>query len=363
MSALDAALEAVDRCIPEPREEDAAIIRAKIRGLLRGYDARWGNAGWETVSTEEEFHLPLVNPETGRESRTFTHAGKYDGIVRWPASGRLLLLEHKTTTDDITDPNAPYWRRLQIDSQVSHYMLANWQSGRKLDGTLYDVLKKPTIRPKDISKADQKLLVTWGTYCGQEVPLHLRDLTRENAELYEIRLYADTLERPDFYFGRRPVNRMDQEIAEFSGELWDIAQALIHARNTNSNFKNDNSCLAYGSACEYLGVCSGIDSFESGRWARAESVHSELEGVGDGRSVLTHSRLKCFQLCRRKHFNRYEIGMKRVDEEDREALFFGHVMHESLRVWFDCFREEVSHGNGNCSPVNAAGECPTPNAQ
>lgn len=350
MTAIQNALAAIDERIPASHQDEAAlIIRAKLRALMMGYHARWTNAGWETIEVESEFHLPIVNPSTGAASRTFTQAGKKDGVVEWPATGRRMLLEHKTTSDDIADINAPYWRRLTIDSQVSHYMLAEWQDGRKLDGTLYDVIKKPTIRPKDITKADQKVLMARGTYCGHQVPIRLRELTRENADLYELRLLADTMERPDFYFGRRTVNRMDSEIGEFAGELWDVGQSILDARNNDRHYRNDASCMAYGTACEYLGVCSGHDSIESDRWQRAESVHAELDGAGDGRSVLTHSRIKCFQTCRRKHYFRYELGVKRRDEEDREALFFGSVFHEALAAWWSCFRKGNSYGDGNAA--------------
>lgn len=347
---LQVALAAIDKRIdPLAADESAMIVRAKIRGLMAGYDARWASVAWETIEVESEFHLPVINPATGSASRTFTQAGKKDGVVVWPASGKRLLLEHKTTSDDITDANAPYWRRLTIDSQVSHYMLAEWQSGQKLDGTLYDVIRKPTIRPKDITKADQKLLVTWGTYCGQLVPQELRDQTRETPELFELRLIADTKERPDFYFGRRVVNRMDSEIAEFAGELWDVGQSILDARNNDRHYRNDASCMAYGTACEYLPICSGHDSIDSDKWQRSDRVHAELTVEGDGRSVLTHSRLKCFQTCRRKHFFRYEIGIKRRDEEDREALFFGSVFHEALAAWWSCSRRGNSYGDGNAA--------------
>lgn len=341
MTALDAALEAVDRCIPEPREEDAAIIRAKLRGLIVGYDARWKNDGWETLEIEQSFHLPVINPDSGHPSRTFTHAGKKDGIVRWPASGKRMLKEHKTCNEDISDPNAPYWQRLEIDSQLSHYMLSEWQSGRKLDGTLFDVTRKPGIKPRDISKANQRLLVVHGEYFGQKnVPLHLRNLDHENADLFELRLISETLEKPNFYFGRRIINRMDDEIVEFSRELWDVGQSILDARNKDAHYRNSNSCNQYNSVCPFLGVCSKKDTLQSDKWIQNHERHPELDIETDdgGLSVLTNSRIKDFQSCRRKHFYKYELGYRRADEEEREALFFGTCWHKVMEAWWECFR-------------------------
>ena len=130
--ALEAAFNAIDDSIGPDADDAQQLIAAKCRGLMYGYDARWANAGWETLSVEKVFHLPVINPETGHPSRSFTHAGKYDGIIAY--EGRPYLLEHKTCSEEIADVDAPYWKRLTIDSQVSGYVLANWQDGQKMTG-------------------------------------------------------------------------------------------------------------------------------------------------------------------------------------------------------------------------------------
>src|SRR5579872_5658882 len=158
---------------------DDGLPAAIARGLMRGYDSRWVDAGWTALAVEEEYHLPIINPDTSKPSRTFTHAGKLDGKAEF--GGKRFLVEHKTSSEEISDPNAPYWRRLEIDAQVSGYMLAQWQQGNKLDGTLYDVIRKPGIRPKQVTRGSRL----------------------ETPEEFEERLYADTLERPEWYFQRR----------------------------------------------------------------------------------------------------------------------------------------------------------------
>lgn len=318
--------------------EALGLIGAKCKALMRGYHARWASSAWKTLEVEQMFHLPIVNPETAATSRTFTQAGKVDAIAEY--EGRTYLVEHKTASEEIADPGATYWKRLAIDSQVSHYVLANWQSGRKLDGTLYDVIRKPTIRPKQITKADQKTLTTTGKYCGFGVPPHLVDATEEDFILYEIRLTADTLENPAKYYQRRSVPRMDNETLEYATELWDIGKSILHARNNNAHFRNSSACMTWGSPCEYLGICSGYDDENSDRWERKSNVHEELPLLTDGQNVLTNSRIKCFQTCRKKHFYKYEMGIKKYDEDEREALVFGSVFHEALAVWWSLLKGE-----------------------
>lgn len=342
---LNDALAAID----ELTQESDPLIRAKCRALLAGYDATWKNVEWETESVETEYHLPLVNPETGATSRTFTHAGKFDGIVKYKPSGKRYVLEHKCVVGGsrigIEDPNSPYWRILTIESQVSGYMLATWQLGDKVDGTLYDVIRKPSIRPKAISAKDQKEIIQTGTYCGFDVPKPWRlvegkPISHEsmNLGMYEFRLLRECLDEPQKYFQRRPIPRMDSDLLEHATEMWEIGQAILDARNKNRHFKNHRSCFTYNSPCEYLPLCCGVDTEESDKWERVESVHTELPLLnGDGRSVLTNSRIGTFQTCRRKAFYRYEKGLRRVQEEDREALFFGTVFHEALAAYWRNF--------------------------
>lgn len=357
LTPLEKAVAHIDEITADASEQQQ-LIAAKCRALMAGYDARWRGAAWVTVSTEEEFHLPLVNPETGAASRTWTHAGKFDGITEYPESGRVYLLEHKTTSDDIADPNSSYWRRLVIDSQVSSYMLANWQMERKLDGTLYDVIRKPGIRPKRITKAEQKMMIQQGEYCGVQVPHKYRLLEAENLELYEVRLTQDCLQNPGKYFQRRVIPRLDDELVEHAAEMWEIGQSLMTAYSKGQHYKNSESCMTWGSPCEYLPICSGHDSPDSDRWHQREVVHSELPIIGeehDGRSVLTNSRIKCFQTCRRKEFYRYGMGLRRPDENEKESLYMGSVFHEALEVWWNCFTKEESHGDNSRLPASEVG--------
>lgn len=335
MTPLDAALIAIDEF--HPADADQEIIKAKCRGLMIGYASRWNDTGWLTHSVEEVFQLPLVNPETGRASKTFQQAGKFDGIVEH--SGKRYLLEHKTTSEDITDPNAAYFRRLVIDSQVSGYVLAKWQQGLKLDGTLYDVIRKPGIRPKEIPRADLQQILQTRTYFGYEVSVETQNRLateikpRECGELYAMRLAAETLENPDKYFQRRVIPRLDSDITEYAQELWDVSQSILDARRKEAHYRNSGACMDWGSPCRFLGICSGYDSPDSERWKVAPNVHDELPIV-DGRDVLTNSRVKTFQTCRRKHYLHYELGIRRVDDEDKEALVLGSLLHKGLEAYW-----------------------------
>jgi hypothetical protein len=347
---LQAALEAIDRAVGGPTEQ-TALVRAKCRGLMAGYHAAWRDSGLVATSVETMLTAPLVNPATGVSSRSFTLAGKLDATVLLDGC-RHYVVDHKTTSQPIDDPNAPYWRQLAVEGQATHYLLLAWLNGQKYDGAIWDVVRKPAISPKKLTKAERANVVSSRQYYGRQVALgdleRLQVEERESPEMYESRLAADCLERPDWYFQRRSVPRLDHELEEYAGELWDIAQDLVQVRRTGKHYRNSGACLLYGSPCQFLGICSGHDAPDSDRWKRRERVHEELPLLeGDGRDVLTNSRLRCFQTCRRKEHFQYTLGIERFDAEEREALYFGTIWHAGQEAWWSCFllSEESCHGN------------------
>lgn len=359
---LTAATIALREAVPPGATEADRMMAAKAQGLMEGYDAKWIEAGWNTLAVEHEFHLPIINPNTTHKSKTFTQAGKYDGIVEHSKQpGSPYLLEHKTTSDDISDPNAIYWRRLAIDSQVSAYVLANWQDGTKVEGTLYDVIRKPGIRAKKLSKSERAHFVSGGMYFGKRFDDSIRstfaaEVEIETPEMYAARLAHDCKERPDWYFARRIIPRLDHDVVEYAEELWDVATEIRTARQTKRWFRNSGACMTYNTPCPYLGICSGNTSVDDPRWSRRDKEHSELNVIGQ--DVLTHSSMQVFKTCRRKYYYRHVLGIERVDEEDSEALRFGSLIHCALEAWWRCFMvssQEISN-EYRSSPVPDSGE-------
>lgn len=337
MTALQKAYEAIDAVMGPSMNP---LIRAKVRGLMAGYDARWRDQDYRPVDVELYREAPLVNPETGATSRTFRIAGKLDVVAR-DARGMLYVIDHKTTSENIEDANSMYWRQLVVESQPSQYMLLEWMNGRKVAGAVWDVIRKPTIRPRKLSRAERARVVGEGRWFGARVSEHDRTCLAgvdecETPAMYEARLVADIAETPERYFQRRSVPRLDGELVEYAQETSDVAQEIRLARLTGRNYRSSGACIQYSSPCEFLGICSGYDTPDSERWRKAENVHDELPIVG-GKNVLTNSRIRCFQACRKKHLYRYEMGLRRADAEEREALWFGTVMHAALEAWWRFF--------------------------
>lgn len=361
---LEVATEAINAFVGDSPTEQQQLIAAKCRALLVGYDARWREAGYVPESVERTLLSDLYNPDTLGKSRTFQVAGKLDVTASY--LGRRVLIDHKTTSQDIADPNAPYWRQLVVEGQVTHYMLLQWMHGEKCDDAVWDVTRKPQISPKKLPKAEIKSVVSLGDYFNLRVSeadkqTFIDGGERETVAMYEARLIHDcTIERPDHYFARRSVPRMDAEILDYSRDLWQHSQDILYTRQQERlPPKNGGACLLYGTPCKFLGICSGHDTPESDRWQKKVQIHPELPaGIGNNKELLTNSRIRTFQTCRRKAYYEYDLAIERQDEDEKEALYFGSAIHVGLQSWWESFLPTgASDERCNTADARTVGAC------
>lgn len=335
---LDAALEII-LPVMNDRDPKQALIGAKCFGLMHGYSARWKDAPFKIESVERVLTSDLFNPETTRKSRTFTVAGKLDVRAVEIATGKRVVFDHKTSTEDISDPAAPFWKQLVVEGQATHYMLLEWLNGEKVDAAVWDVVRKPGISPRALTKAEKKSLQDGQPYFNGPMvsPEVLTDDFRETPHMYAYRLAQDcTVDRAQWYFQRRQIPRLDAEVREYATDQWDVAQEIMLARKHNRWPRNSGACMLYHRPCKYLGICSGHDTAGSGNWQHRDWVHPELPIIegSDGKDILTNSRMRTFQSCKRKHQFQYEIGLEKIEEEEAEALYFGNLFHLSLEQFF-----------------------------
>lgn len=201
------------------------IVAETLAGLLAGYYTRYQEETLLAFRPEVEFSMPL------RGFRSFYTAGKIDGLAI-AADGRPALVEHKTTSDSI-EPDSDYWLRLRADKQLYQYVLAARALGQGPDVVVYDVTRKPSIRQKQT-----------------ETPVD-----------FGIRLAADTLERPDFYFARREIPILEADLEAFQHERHAIARGILayraNARKTaRPEYAWPRAVTSMNCArCEFAGIC------------------------------------------------------------------------------------------------------------
>jgi len=308
--------------------------RALIEELLRAYDERWRDAPYRTVAVEVQFTGPLINPATGRQSPTWRLQGKLDVVVVDLTDGRLLFVEHKSTSKSI-EPGSPYWQRLRMDSQVSTYYDGAAWAGYDVQGCLYDVLAKPRLRPqqatpedvraqpdsltlpkfracpgckgKDGPKSAPHLDPGLGRLCGANYTATLPDgrpvevwgepghvlvepprykshirTADETPDEYRVRVREALAAHPDAYLVRQPVARLDSALAEYRLDLWQLAARMREDDNAGRYPRNTNACERWGRFCEFFDVCAGTASLDDPtRYKQITDAHPELATTPD----------------------------------------------------------------------------------
>ncbi len=250
----------------------------KVCCLLSGYHWRWQDDEAAVMATEQVFCLPIRNPETGRASHTFKIAGKIDKIVE-RADLCIAIREHKTTGDPIEKPDADYWKRTRLDQQVTGYFWAARELGHAVETIEWDAIHKPGMAPHKATPIEKRKYKKDGDlYANQR-------LVDEPLPEYAERLMADIGSRPNFYYRREEVPRLQSDIDEYLAELWQVAIAIRQAQLHDRHYRNTSACTS-PYRCEYLDVCHGAESFADGLpegFEKIDFVHPELEELRNGK--------------------------------------------------------------------------------
>jgi hypothetical protein len=211
---------------------------ATLFGLLSGYYHNYTrvspliplhHSGNDThvmeLHPEVEFRYPIQG------SRTFDAAGKIDGLGVLH-DGRLALVESKTAGESI-EPDSSYWLRLRWNPQVLQYVHAARALGWDVATVLYDVTRKPAIR--------QKL--------------------GESVEEFGDRLEEDVKTRPSFYYARREVPILEDDLEEFLVGQQVVSRAILSCRAEEKRHSRRERAWPRNmtpmgcQTCDYAGCC------------------------------------------------------------------------------------------------------------
>lgn len=285
--------------------------RVRVVELLRGYDIRWRDEPLQPVeliaehdtghgiringlpAVECEFRAPLINPATGHASQTFQLGGKLDALVRDLRDGRVYILEHKTSGDDIS-AGSLYWQLLQLDTQVSMYYAGARALGFEPAGVIYDVLGKPRQKPKQATPVDKR---KYRRNAKSDQPWHAEQILHANQRFedetpdeYAERVRDAIAADPDHYYVRGNVVRLDTEETDAQFDTWQHARAMREAQLAQRWPRNPDACRRFNRLCVYFGVCSGSASLDDQTlFRRVENVHQELTQERDQHDAASGS--------------------------------------------------------------------------
>jgi hypothetical protein len=256
------ALQAAHDSVPEDGDPYHA---AMVRAMLTGYHCRWEGSELVVTDTEVEFNVPMVNPQTGKPSKTWRLGGKVDGLG--VDGDKRLVIEHKTTSEDLT-PGGTYWRRLTLDGQISSYLNA-----MGCHACLYDILRKPTCRPKKATPEDKRKFKADGSIYNNQ---RLED---ECPDAFEERCLELIGDDPDKHFARGLVVRLEAERDEAAYDLWQTGRAIRESQLHKRWPRNPDGCISWSRECEYFGVCTGTEDIDNELVFKSTGEHAELTGL------------------------------------------------------------------------------------
>lgn len=284
--AVAKALAPYDAMPDDEGERHAWLVERETCGcLLTGYQWYWQDAGFSVVESEQTLTAALKN-------MSLIQAGKVDRIVRME-DGRLAVLETKTTSEDISD-DSDYWKRLRIDGQISDYIRLARMNGFDVSTVIYDVIRKPTIRPNKVPLRDDDGLKIVLDQDGERVcgrggkwrqsasskDGYVLQSRLETAEEFGARLREDITQRPEYYYQRREIPRISKDLEEASYDLHMSASIIQGCHQHRCWPRNTRQCLMYG-RCEYFDLCtSGFEPDEDDvpeGYEIVDSVHRELD--------------------------------------------------------------------------------------
>jgi hypothetical protein len=223
---------------------------------------------------------------------------------------KLYVMEHKTSSEDV-GPGSVYWRKLTLDAQISIYYAGARSLGHEPDGVLYDVLRKPALRPLEANSKRKE----------PESPAAYRD-----------RCVTDIAERPDHYYQRGVVVRLEDEEVDAAYDAWQTAEQVRASRNANRWPRNPDACTQYSRMCDYWEVCSGGASIDDPLLFErdTENPHRELDGKSH-LPMLTSSSARTYRACARRYKFAYEMGVKARSSKGTRS--FGKMIHTALEAW------------------------------
>jgi PD-(D/E)XK nuclease superfamily protein len=194
-------------------------LLASERAMCMGYSARYERPHLTHVEVSKPFRATIGGVDV---------VGELD-VHGWDGEDEIIV-EHKTTTRDIA-PGSQYWReRIHCDPQVSTYLDAFPRAK-----VLYDVLRVPALRQLGETKT-------------RKAP--------ESDEAFIARILEDMAERPEHYFQRVYMVRLEQEHEDNVRDLEMVAESMARCtKYTIATARNPRSCFQYGRECDFFGVC------------------------------------------------------------------------------------------------------------
>lgn len=233
---MEAALAAITAWADQPAIGVGARAKieeqtCKARAMVRASAERWPIIG-ETV--EHVVSMPLVNPDTGRSSRSFVFHGKFDGLVNeclydWKnAANPQRMLREKT-----------------IGYQTECYAMAAEHMGMRVTSAQFRIIARPTLQ---FCKSGEYTKKYGGDHEAYEQACY-EWLLDDPAKMVEHEVYIN-------------AGRMDQA----RHWLWSVGKRILSNRLSGRWMCNELACHSWNRECPYMPLCEVAASGGDVQW-------------------------------------------------------------------------------------------------
>lgn len=267
MPAEEAAFMAAALC------EDS-VSRQVVMNMLCGYHQRWGNVGGDVLMTGIVYTLPVLNPDTGAKTRVHELHGRIQRIVELD-SGKIAIVDTRTTTSDTDAPTSNYWQRHSMDARIGAAILGAREMGWSVDCVVLDVIKVPSIRGKKLTIEQTRTLVDTGVYLDEPYDVTLLDggIVQVNDEqvaaeqtknyftitetpgMVGARIWREIMSAPNDYYKRKEVYRTQAELDDMTRDIYQMDRVFHFCRSNEFWPPNTASCIGFGT-CPMLPLCN-----------------------------------------------------------------------------------------------------------
>ena len=238
------------RVSDEKQKKDWHLAKAMMDGYINQYQQE----DFRIIDTELEFSVPIINPITNRQSRSFELMGKVDGLVM--LNNEYYIMEHKTAALITGD----YIEKLPMDFQINLYAMALSRfKNIPIAGVIYNVIQKSRIRQK-LGESEEQFEIrrqeliqkskTGKTSAKRQMP--------ESDESFQYRLQS--IYQDDKMFHREILYLSQTDIQRTQNQLWEITQEILTTQRRGVWSQNTDNCFKYHSPCMYFTLCRAHDN-------------------------------------------------------------------------------------------------------
>lgn len=252
--------------------------------MVKAYIATYPTEAWRVIGLEVPFVGEIINPDTGRSSRSFILGGKVDGVVHIEGEG-YFILEHKTTSR----LDAGYLDKLWTDMQIQLYASYIRPNDEPIAGVIYNILEKPALKMK-MGETDAEFQAR---LAEMKMPNRAKQQQAETDLEFQDRLtgwfeYESRFHREVIYF-------TPNDLRELRANLWEMTQQYLEAARGDDAagfYRNTSQCYQYNRACDYVQLCraggaANINSLIRTSYTRTNApAGGELAADGDAGELV-----------------------------------------------------------------------------